>query len=144
MKMRTDFRNIVGFLMLGAFLAGCFAPIVYGVYKVYEDKTHIKVTLNVKEKPEVVYAKALDVIKQREQKGLVTITKKDDKKMEVEGTREGVPASMKVTPLKGGESSTLTVVEEKGKTPEEQAKGLEKYILDTCANIGLTCTKGEK
>ena len=144
MKMRTNFRNIVGYLLVGAFLAGCFVPVAYGVYKVYEDATQIKVTVNVKETPEVVYAKALDVIKKKEQEGVTKITKEDDKKMEVTGTRKGVPASMKVTALKGGKSATLTVVEEKGKDPKEQIEGLENYILQTCSEIGLTCTKEKK
>lgn len=144
MKIRADLRNIVGFLMLGAFLAGCFVPIAYGVYKVYEDADSIKITVNVNEKPELVYAKGLEVIKENEKRGNAKITKEDDKKMEVTGTRKGVPASMKVTSLRGGKSATLTVVEKKGKEPEEQKKALEKYILDTCTDIGLTCTKEKK
>jgi hypothetical protein len=141
MKIRSDFRNIVGLLMLGAFLAGCFVPVAYGVYAVYEDATKIKITVNVKEKPEVVYDKTLALIKQR---GKAKITKEDAKTMEIFGTVDGQPASAKVASLRGGESATLTITEVKGKDPEQQKKDMESLVLDSCKEIGLTCTKEEK
>jgi hypothetical protein len=141
MKMRTDFRNIVGYLLVGAFLAGCFVPVAYGVYKVYEDATKITVTVNVQEKPEVVYAKSLALIKQR---GLVKITKEDAKAMEVYGTKDGQPGSMKVESLRRGKAATLTFTQVKGKDPEQQKKDMESLVLDSCKEMGLTCVKQEK
>lgn len=141
MKIRSDFRNIVGLLMLGAFLAGCFVPVAYGVYAVYEDATKIKLTINVKEKPEVVYEKTMALIKQR---GVVKITKEDAKEMEAYGIKDGQPASLKVAKLRGGESSTLTLTEVKGKDPEKQKSDMENLVLSSCKEMGLTCTKEEK
>jgi hypothetical protein len=141
MKIRSGYRNIVGLLMLGAFLAGCFVPIAYGVYAVYEDATKIKVTVNVKEKPEVVYEKTLALIKQR---GVAKITKEDAKEMEAFGVKDGQPASMKVTSLRGGESATLTLTQVKGKDADQQKKDMENLVLSSCKEMGLTCTKEEK
>ena len=112
-----------------------------GVYKVYEDATKIKVTVNVKEKPEVVYEKTLALIKQR---GVAKITKEDAKEMEAFGVKDDQPASMKVTSLRGGESATLTITQVKGKDAEQQKKDMENLVLSSCKEMGLTCTKEEK
>ena len=95
----------------------------------------------MQEKPEVVYAKSLALIKQR---GVAKITKEDDKAMEVYGTKDGQPASMKVESLKGGKAATLTLTQVKGKDPEQQKKDMENLVLDSCKEMGLTCTKGGK
>ncbi len=57
MKKREDLSRAVGILLVGVMMAGCFAPVVYGVYKVYEKGNQVILTVNVNEKPAVVYRK---------------------------------------------------------------------------------------
>ena len=59
MEKRWELRRMIGYLLVGAMMAGCFVPIIYGGYKLYEEGNQIKITVNVKEKPAVVYAKAI-------------------------------------------------------------------------------------
>jgi len=141
MKIRSDFRNIVGFLMLGAFLAGCFVPIIYGGYKLYEEGNQIKITVNVKEKPAVVYAKSIQAI---EEKGVTKITKRDDEKMVLDVQKGEQTGYLKVSPLAGTEASVLTIALEKGKDPKAEEKALVQSVQDTCTKLGFECTEAKK
>ncbi len=141
MKKREDWKRAVGFLLVGAMMVGCFVPIAYGVYKVYEKGNQIILTINVKEKPDVVYAKAAAAIEER---GITKITKRDDKKMVLDlekGEQEGY---LKVSPMAGEETSVMTIALEKGKDPERQKEEMVQSVMSACSKLGLQCTEGKK
>jgi|GEM_PF-3107601 hypothetical protein len=141
MKKRWELRQVIGFLLVGAMMAGCFVPIIYGGYKLYEDANQIKITLNVKEKPDVVYAKSIQAI---EEKGITKITKRDDKKMVLDLEKGEQKGYLKVSPLAGTESSVLTIALEKGKDPKAEEKALVQSVQDTCTKLGFECTEAKK
>jgi hypothetical protein len=141
MKKREDWRRVVGILMVGAMMAGCFVPVIYGVAKVYEDANQVKLSINVKEKPTVVYAKAAAAI---EEKGTFKITKRDDKKMVLDVEQGELKGYLKVAPLAGEETSVMTVAMDKGKDPEAQKKALVQSVMDACSKLGLQCTEEKK
>lgn len=141
MKKREDWRRVVGILMVGAMMAGCFVPIIYGVAKVYEDANQVKLTINVKEKPDVVYAKAAAAI---EEKGVTKITKRDDKKMVLDLEQGEQKGYLKVAPLAGEETSVMTIAMEKGKDPEAQKKAMVQSVMDACTKLELQCTEQKK
>jgi hypothetical protein len=141
MKKREDLRRVVGFLLVGAMMAGCFAPIIYGGYKIYEKGNQVILTVNVKEKPDVVYAKAAAAI---EEKGTTKITKRDDKKMVLDLERGEQKGYLKVAPLAGEETSVMTIALEKGKDPKAQQEELVQSVMDACSKLGLQCTEEKK
>jgi hypothetical protein len=127
--------------MVGAMMAGCFVPVAYGVAKIYEDANQLKVTINMEAKPDVAFAKTAAVI---EEMGTWQITKRDDKKMVLEGKKGDQKGYMKVSPLAGEETSVMMIAVEKGKDPEAQKKALVKTIMDSCSKMGLQCTEEKK
>jgi hypothetical protein len=142
MKRRGEWKAILGMLLAGALIIGCFVPIVYGVYKVYDKETEQVITLQVKEKPATLYATAIKTI---EEKG-TKITKRDDKTMTVSGERkDGIKGSLQVTPLPN-EASALVITLEKGKDPAEERKAIVDTVLDVCSKLKMECTedKGKK
>jgi hypothetical protein len=141
MEKRRELRRMIGYLLVGAFLAGCFVPIIYGGYKLYEEGNQIKITLNVKEKPAVVYAKAIQAI---EEKGVTKITKRDDEKMVLDVQKGEQEGYLKVSPLAGTEASVLTIALEKGKDPKAEEKALVQSVQDTCTKLGFECTEAKK
>ena len=121
--------------MAGTTLLGCFAPVVYGVYKVYDLGNHQVVALRIDEKPEMVYKNAIVVAGVRGFK----FTRRDDKQMLFTGiTSRGPEATVKVTGLSGGESRmTLTV--EKGKDPHVERQEIVDSVLSLCSRFGTRC-----
>jgi hypothetical protein len=141
MEKRRELRRMIGYLLVGAMMAGCFVPIIYGGYKLYEEGNQIKITLNVKEKPAVVYAKAMQAI---EEKGVTKITKRDDEKMVLDVQKGEQKGYLKVSPLAGTEASVLTIALEKGKDPKAEEKALVQSVQDTCTKLGFECTEAKK
>jgi len=136
MKKREEWKQAVGILMVGAMMAGCFVPVIYGGYKLYEDAHQVKITLNVKEKPAVVYAKATESI---EEKGVVKILKRDDKKMVLDVQKGEEKGYLIVAPLAGEETSVLTIALDKGKDPKAQEEELVNSVMAACSKLGLEC-----
>jgi len=141
MKKRDEVRRWVGYLLVGAMMAGCFVPIIYGGYKIYEEANQIIITLNVKEKPDVVFAKAASAI---EEKGVYKITKRDDKKMVLDVAKGEQKGYLKVSPLAGEETSVLKIALEKGKDPEAEKEALVQSVNAACSKLGLECTEQKK
>jgi len=131
---------MIGYLLVGAMMAGCFVPIAYGVAKVYEDANHVKLVINVKEKPEVVFAKAAAAI---EEKGTWKITKRDDEKMVLDVQKGEEKGYLKVSKLAEG-TSVINIAAEKGKDPEAQKKELLASAMDTCSKLGFQCTEAKE
>ncbi|NNG47673.1 MAG: hypothetical protein HKM86_11235 [Deltaproteobacteria bacterium] len=141
MKKREVLRRAVGFLLVGVMLAGCPVMVAYGVYKVYEKGNQQIITVNVKEKPDVVYSKAIAVIEER---GITKITKRDDEKMVLTIERGELPGYVKVAQLAGEETSSMTIALEKGKDPDAQREDLVQSVLSACSKLGLECTEERK
>ncbi|MGW8286384.1 MAG: hypothetical protein ACWGPR_11770, partial [Candidatus Deferrimicrobiaceae bacterium] len=133
--------RMIGYLLVGAMMAGCFVPIAYGVAKVYEDENQVKLSINVKEKPEVVFAKAAASI---EEKGIWQIAKRDDEKMVLDLKKGEQKGYLKVAKLSGEGTSVMNIAVEKGKDPEAQKKALLEQVLDTCSKLGFECTEAKK
>lgn len=141
MEKRRELRRMIGYLLVGAMMAGCFVPIAYGVAKVYEDENQVKLSINVKEKPEVVFAKAAASI---EEKGIWQIAKRDDEKMVLDLKKGEQKGYLKVAKLSGEGTSVMNIAVEKGKDPEAQKKALLEQVLDTCSKLGFECTEAKK
>jgi hypothetical protein len=122
-------------------LAGCPVMIGYKAYKVYERGNQQIITINVKEKPDVVYAKAIAAIEER---GVTKITKRDDKKMVLTVERGGLPGYVKVAPLAGEKTSSLTIAMEKGEDPKAQREELVQSVMGACSKLGIECTEEKK
>lgn len=141
MSNPKNWRRVVGIFLAGAMMAGCFVPIAYGVAKVYEDEKQVKLSINVKEKPEVVFAKAAASI---EEKGIWQIAKRDDEKMVLDLKKGEQKGYLKVAKLSGEGTSVMNIAVEKGKDPEAQKKALLEQVLDTCSKLGFECTEAKK
>jgi hypothetical protein len=141
MKKREELRRAVGFLLVGAMMAGCFVPVAYGVYKVYDKANQQVITVNVKEKPDVVYAKATETIEER---GITKIVKRDNQKMVLTLERNGLSGYLKVSPLAGTETSVMTIAVDKAKDPEKQREELIQSITSACSKLGFQCTEEKK
>jgi hypothetical protein len=141
MGNRVDWRRVAGIFLVGAMMAGCFVPVIYGGYKLYEDANYVKITVNVKKKPAVVYAKAIQAI---EEKGTTKITKRDDEKMVLTVEKDGHPGYLKVAPLTGEETSVITIALEKGKDPKAQQEELVQLVTGACTKLGFVCTEEKK
>lgn len=137
MKRGTGWRMASGILAAGAMLAGCFAPVIYGAYKIYDKGQHQVIVLTVIEKPETVYQTAVAIAGER---GFV-VASRDDKKMVFTGkTRRGLDATVKVSGLpKGGSKLTTTV--EKGKDPKTEREEMVDSVLSVCSKLGTQCAE---
>ncbi len=127
-------------LLLGVILAGCFVPVAYGVYVVYEDATSQVVTVRVKEKPDELYRVAIAAIEERK---ISKITKRDDAKRIISVQKDDLAGYVKIDPLTA-RASTLTLHVQKGKDPEGERKLFLGYILDVCKRVGIECTEEAK
>ncbi|MGE5248318.1 MAG: hypothetical protein ACM3L8_08225 [Verrucomicrobiota bacterium] len=139
MKRCSGWRPMSGILLAGTMLFGCFAPVVYGVYKVYDLGNHQVVALTIDEKPEAVYKSAIVVAGERGFK----FVKRDDQQMVFSGiSARGPEATVKVTGLPRGESR-LTITVEKGKDVKLERQEIVDAVLGVCNRFGSHC-KEEK
>ena len=134
---RGGWKTASGILAAWAMLFGCFAPVIYGAYKIYDKGTHQVIVLNVMEKPETVYKVSIATAEEREFK----IATRDDKEMLFTGkTRRGLEATAKISGLReGGSKLTLTV--EKGKDPKGEHEEMVTSVLSVCSKLGTRCTE---
>ncbi|MBE0602703.1 MAG: hypothetical protein IH611_03620 [Deltaproteobacteria bacterium] len=92
--------------MACAMLLGCFAPVIYGAYKVYDKGIHQVIVLNVMDKPEAVYKVSIATAEEKGFKGAT----RDDKEMVFTGKSTfGLDTTVKVSGLRKG-GSKLTVI----------------------------------
>ena len=139
MKKRADLRRVVGYLLVGAMMAGCFVPVAYGVYKVYDYETQQVITIEIKEKPKTVYEAA---ITQMEKAG-TKITSRDDEKLTIHAVRkDGIEGIVHVTPLPK-DASALVIAVKKGKDPAAERQVLVNAVEGVCTHLKYKC-KEEK
>ena len=137
MMGRGGWKTVLGILAAGGMLLGCFAPVVYGVYKVYDLGRQQVVALRIMEAPENVYKTSIAVAEERG----VKITKHKDKELFFSAiTKGGQEADVKVSSLpKGG--SLLTITVEKGKDPKAERQEIVNSVLSVCAKFGTQCSE---
>ncbi len=142
MKRLDDRKRVFGIVLAGCLLVGCFVPIIYGGYKYYEKENMIGVSMDVKLPAPDLYAKSISTI---EKKGFTKITKRDDKKMELELDKNGQKGSLtvkEVTP----ETSQLNIMVEKQKDVDKkvQEQELGNTVEAVCREAGIACSPAEK
>jgi hypothetical protein len=130
-------RTALGILAAGAMLLGCFVPVIYGVYKVYDLGRQQVIALRIMEEPENVYKMSIVVAEERG----VKITARKDKELFLSAVTKGGPeADVKVSSLpKGG--SLLTITLEKGKDPKAERQEIVNAVLSVCSKFGTQCSE---
>lgn len=137
MMGRGGRKTALGILAAGVMLLGCFVPVVYGVYKVYDLGKQQVIALRIMEKPETVYTTSIAVAEER---GLKLIARKDNELLFTVTTRLELDATVKVSSLpKGG--SLLTVTMEKGKDPKAEREAIVGSVLAVCSKFGTQCSE---
>ena len=137
MMGRGRWETSLGILAAGVMLLGCFAPVIYGVYKVYDLGKQQAIALRIMEAPENVYKTSIAVAEERG----VKITARKDKELFLSVITKGGPeADVKVSSLpKGG--SLLTITLEKGKDPKAERQEIVNAVLSVCSKFGTQCTE---
>ena len=137
MMGRGGRRTALGILAAGMMLLGCFAPVIYGVYKVYDLGKQQVIALRIMEEPENVYKTSIAVAEERGRK----ITTRKDKELFLSAiTKSGLEADVKVSGLpKGGSLMTITL--EKGKDPKAERQEIVNAALSVCSKFGTQCTE---
>jgi hypothetical protein len=137
MMERGGWKTALGILAAGVMLLGCFVPVIYGVYKVYDLGRQQVIALRIMEEPENVYKASIAVADERG----VKITNRKDKELFLSAiTRGGQEADVKVSSLpKGG--SLLTITVEKGKDPKAERQDIVNAVLSVCSKFGTQCSE---
>jgi hypothetical protein len=137
MMGRVGRKTVLGILAAGVMLLGCFVPVIYGVYKVYDLGRQQVIALRIMEEPENVYKASIAVADERG----VKITNRKDKELFLSAiTRGGQGADVKVSSLpKGG--SLLTITVEKGKDPKAERQDIVNAVLSVCSKFGTQCSE---
>ncbi|HLN91455.1 MAG TPA: hypothetical protein VK429_06295, partial [Patescibacteria group bacterium] len=116
MEGRNYWMPRLGIPLAGMMLIGCFVPVAYGVYKIYDTGNHEVLVINVKENPATLYKVTLQTIQDRK---ITKITKRDDKEMVITGESEKRQVTVKINPLPRDNSQVIISLE-KGPDPKRQ------------------------
>jgi len=137
MMGRVGRKTALGILAAGVMLLGCFAPVIYGVYKVYDLGRQQVIALRIMEEPGNVYKTSIAVAEER---GLKLTTRKDNELLFSVITKIGPEAIVKVSSLpKGGSLMTVTI--EKGKDPKAEREAIVGSVLAVCSRFGTQCSE---
>jgi len=137
MMGRGGWKTALGILAAGVLLLGCFAPVIYGVYKVYDLGKQQVIALRIMEEPENVYKTSIAVAEER---GVKITTRKDKELFLSTIAKSGLEADVKVSGLpKGG--SLLTITLEKGKDPKAERQEIVNAVLSVCSKFGTQCAE---
>ena len=137
MKGRNCWMSRLGIPLAGMMLIGCFVPVAYGVYKIYDTGNHEVLVINVKENPATLYKVTLQTIQDRK---ITKITKRDDKEMVITGESEKRQVTVKINPLPKDYSQVIISLE-KGPDPKRQRELAVSAIMDVCKTVGMECTE---
>jgi hypothetical protein len=137
MMERGGWKTALGILAAGVMLLGCFVPVIYGVYKVYDLGKQQVIALRILEEPENVYKTSIATSEERG----VKITTRNDKEMSFSAkSKDGLDGTLKVSSLpKGGSLMTITL--EKGKDPKAERQGIVNLVLSVCSKFEIKCTE---
>ena len=115
-------------------LIGCIVAAVPLIIHATRGSTTSTATVLVNRDAATVYADAVKTVKQR---GFTQITKQDDAKYFLEGTRKGRNATLQVIPVGSDQSRIIVTIEnDKGATGVNEAV---EALVQTCRQLGVQC-----
>ena len=115
-------------------LLGCIMLAVPLIIQATRGSTTSTATVLINRDATTVYAEAVKTVKQR---GYAQITKQDDAKYFLEGTRKGKNATLQVIPVGSDQSRIIVTIEN-----DKDATGINESveaIVQTCRQLGLRC-----
>jgi hypothetical protein len=115
-------------------LFGCIVAAVPLIIYATSGSSTSTATVLVNRDAATVYADAVKAVKQR---GFTQITKQDDAKYFLEGTRKGKNATLQVIPV-GSDQSRIIITIEKDKDATGINEAVEA-LVQTCRQLGLRC-----
>src|SRR5262245_34883072 len=115
-------------------LLGCIVAAVPLIIYATSGSSTSTATVLVNRDAATVYADAVKTVKQR---GFTQITKQDDAKYFLEGTRKGKNATLQVIPV-GSDQSRIIITIEKDKDATGINEAVEA-LVQTCRQLGVQC-----
>jgi len=115
-------------------LLGCIVAAVPLIIYATSGSSTSTATVLVNRDAATVYADAVKTVKQR---GFTQITKQDDGKYFLEGTRKGKNATLQVIPV-GSDQSRIIITIEKDKDATGVNEAVEA-VVQTCRQLGFRC-----
>jgi hypothetical protein len=115
-------------------LFGCIVAAVPLIIYATRGSTTSTATVLINRDAATVYADAVKTVKQR---GFTQITKQDDAKYFLEGTRKGKNATLQVIPVGSDQSRIIITLEN-----DKDATGINEAVealVQTCRQLGLRC-----
>lgn len=115
-------------------LFGCLIAAVPLIIHATRGSSTSTATVLINRDAATVYTEAVKVIKQR---GYTQITKQDDAKYFIEGTRKGQNGTLQVIPVDGDQSRIIvTIANDKDATGINEAV---EALVQTCRQLGVQC-----
>jgi hypothetical protein len=115
-------------------LLGCIVAAVPLIIHATRGSSTSTATVLVNRNAATVYAEAVKAVKQR---GYTEITKQDDAKYFLEGTRKGQNGTLQVIPVGSDQSRIIiTIQNDKGGAGINEAA---EALMQTCRQLGLRC-----
>ena len=115
-------------------LFGCIVVAVPLIIYATRGSSTSTATVLINRDAATVYAEAVKTVKQR---GFTQITKQDDAKYFLEGTRKGKNATLQVIPVGSDQSRIIVTIEN-----DKDATGINEAVealVQTCRQLGLRC-----
>jgi hypothetical protein len=115
-------------------LFGCIVAAVPLIIYATRGSSTSTATVLINRDAATVYADAVKTVKQR---GFTQITKQDDAKYFLEGTRKGKNATLQVIPVGSDQSRIIVTIEN-----DKDATGINEAVealVQTCHQLGLRC-----
>ena len=115
-------------------LVGCLIAAVPLIIHATRGSSTSTATVLINRDAATVYAEAVNAIKQR---GYTQITKQDDAKYFIEGTRKGQNGTLQVIPVASDQSRIIvTIANDKDATGINEAV---EALVQTCRQLGVQC-----
>ena len=139
-RLRSSIRLalLVGILGSTVALTGCILFAVPKIVSAMKGSKTSTATVVIDEEPRTVYVQAVAIIKER---GYTRITKQDDAKFFVEGTRDGKNATFQATGIGANQTQViLTIENDEG---EQALNNALQGVMDLCRRLDVECQQGE-
>ena len=125
---------LVSMIILALNFFGCLVAAVPYIINAAQGSSTSTATVLINQDAAMVYADAVKAIKQR---GYTQITKQDDTKYFLEGTRKGKNATLKVDAVGSNQSRIIITIEN-----DKEAKEINEAVqalMQTCRQLGVQC-----
>jgi len=126
-------------LTLALTLVGCLLAVVPLIINATKGSSTSTATVLINRDAATVYADAMKAIKQR---GYTQITKQDDAKYFLEGTRKGKNATLQVAAV-GSDESRVIITIENDKDARDINEAVEA-LTQTCRQLGVQCQEQKR